>query len=92
MDLFIGVDNVLELDAIVGCQGPPSRRAQHLDIPIALVDLAYSVDSAHDKLVQMAPKQQVRLESKRHQQDVPDQLSALFTDFEVFAHLLDSLR
>ena len=57
MDLFIGVDNVLKLDTIVCRQGSPSRRAQHLNIPIALVDLADSVDCAHDKLIQMAPKQ-----------------------------------
>lgn len=39
----------------------------------------------------MAPEEQVRLETKRDKQDVPDELPALLADLQMLAHLLDRL-
>ena len=51
--------------------------------------LADAVNRAHDQLVQMSSEKKIRLEAKRHEQDVPDKFTALLTDHQVLAHLLD---
>ena len=39
----------------------------------------------------MSAEEQVRFESKRDQQNVPNKLSAVVADFQLLAHLLDSI-
>ena len=39
----------------------------------------------------MSSEKQVRFETKRHQQNIPNELTALFTYLQIFTHLLDGL-
>ena len=88
VDFLVRIYDVLKFDALLSV-----RRIllQHLNCLVALMDLAYTVDRTHDQLVQMSSEKKIRLETKCHQQDVPNELAALLTYLQVLAHLLNSV-
>jgi len=62
-----------------------------MEVFVARMDFADSVNSAHYELVNVPSEKQVYFESQRDQNDVPDEFAALGADLQVVAHFLDSL-
>lgn len=64
VDLFVGIDDVLEFYIIRRTLGP--GRAQNLYRLVTLVNLTDTVDGAHNKLIKMPAEEQIRLKAKSH--------------------------
>ena len=52
------------------------------------MNLAHAIDCTHDQLVEVSSEKKIRLKTKCHEQDVPNELTALLADLQVLAHLL----
>ena len=63
-----------------------------MEVFVAGVDFADSVNGTHYELVNVPAEKQVYFEPQCDQNDIPDKFTALSADLQVVAHFLDSLR
>lgn len=53
------------------------------------MNLAHAINCTHDQLVKMSSEKKIRLKTECHEQDIPNELTALLADLQMLADLLD---
>ena len=60
----------------------------NLNSSISSMDLANTIDSTHDKLVEMAAEEQIWLKTEGYKKDIPYEFATFITDLKMLAHIL----
>lgn len=81
MDFFVRIDYVNKFNVVPWVNTSDLLASYHRYHFAAGMDLAHTVNRAHDELIQVPTEHQVRLQAQSHQHNVPDELSAFLTDF-----------
>ena len=89
VNFLVGVYNVLKFETLRTIR---MLFLKNLNCLIALMNLAHTINGAHNELVKVPSEKKIRLETKCDQENVPNELTAFFAYFQILTHLLDCVR